>query len=319
MTKYVLGIDGGGTKTLCLLANQYGVVIGQGLGGPSNPYHASDDDLKTAFHTSIHAALAHLSTPIELAAICVGCAGAHNPVQQQRVQGLIWQALQMLPTHLITLSTTPPPTEVYLDMVTSLAAGTGERFGIVVISGTGSSIYGETREGQQVQVGGWGKFLDDEGSGYEIGRLALRAAVKAYDGRLSSTLLEPLMLKHWQYSSLDILFERVLTQPFTIPEIASMAEVTYHAAQQGDAIALQILSEVGQQLAHGVLTAAHRLELTDQKFPLVMSGSILKNIEMVRKQLLTKVQAKLPFVEPIHLQVEPAMGAVYLALKSLAH
>lgn len=318
---YVLGIDGGGAKTLCLLADSAGKIIGRGRGGPSNLHQVSAAELRAALSDSLRGALrAAACSPCNLAAIHAGLSGAEAAGEEKRrqVKKIIRETLTAI-LGPAGSSKTAIPVALTSDIVIALVAGSHARYGLVVISGTGAVVYGEGLAGQRVKVGGWGKFIDSDGSGYGIGRAALKAAFRAYDGRGPQTLLEELLVKEWRLSSLDALLKDVLQAEPAVERVASLAKVVSRAAEAGDQVSVDILTATGNQLLEGVTTAARKLNLLEQPFPLVLSGGILSKVDLVAAQLIRGVQEQLPLATPLRLHVEPAQGAVTLALAMVKH
>lgn len=314
---YVLGIDGGGTKTLCLLADSAGKVVGRGVGGPSNLHQVSAAELRAALSTSIRGALNAVDfSPGNLAAVHVALAGAAAAGGEKRrqVRGIIQEVLATS-LGLSGNSQFAIPVALTSDMVIVLVAGSHARYGLVVISGTGAVIYGEGLGSQRVKVGGWGKFIDSDGSGYGIGKAALKATFRAYDGRGPQTLLEEFIIEEWRLNSMRGLLQHLLQKEPPVEEIASLAKVVSRAAEAGDQISVDILAATSQQLLEGVLTAARKLGLLAQPFPLVLSGGILSKIDLVTEQLIGGVREQLPLAKPLRLQAEPATGAITLALE----
>ena len=158
MERCVLGIDGGGTKTVCVLATSDGKVIGRGSGGPTNPNLVSAPEIKETLQKAILEAIQN-NPNIQIEAVCAGIAGVGASEQKQiEVSNVIWQILSTPPLcHALSKRFNPSLNiEVVSDVVIALVAGAGERHGIVAISGTGSVVYGETVKGQKIKVGGWG-------------------------------------------------------------------------------------------------------------------------------------------------------------------
>ncbi|MGK7875184.1 MAG: N-acetylglucosamine kinase [Xenococcaceae cyanobacterium] len=316
MSYYLLGIDGGGTKTVCLLASEFGTVISRGVGGASNPYLVPSENIRTALSNAVWQAINSSGlSQFQLKSVCAGIAGAKAEEKQIELKNLIWQILNELPTNSLIGSqfNSDPNILVVPDLVISLVAGAGVRHGVVVISGTGSVVYGETLDGRKAQAVGWGNILGNEGSGYWIGSMALKAVVRANDRRGSSTRLQQLILDQWNLSSPIELIHYVLSECPTSSDISSLALLVNLAAQEGDSVALRILETASRELFSGVLAVVKQLGLSASEFPLVLSGGVLINIEQVRNQLVQKIQRHIPIVNSINLCDEPAYGALIIA------
>src|SRR6185436_5599428 len=179
---HVLGIDSGGTKTLCLLADERGLILSEGRGPGANLHTAGELAVERVLHDVMASAIG--SRTIVPAAICLGIAGVDREDEMRTVRavmGRIGHKSRVL---------------VVNDALIALAAGAKDAPAIVIISGTGSIVYGRNAAGEAARAGGWGHMIGDEGSGYWIGREALSAVMRAYDGRGPATRLTAAILAH---------------------------------------------------------------------------------------------------------------------------
>src|ERR1044071_335496 len=184
---YIIGVDGGGTKTLALLADLDGLVIARGVSGPSNYNAVGFETACEALENAINAARS--SQPGEISALCLGLAGAGR--QEDIEQFQLW-AVEKFPRTAV---------KVVNDAEILLAAASPSGPALALICGTGSIVYGRTVRGELIRAGGWGYLFGDEGSGYAMGQAALRAVMQAYDRRGPSTLLTDLVLQQRGLSS----------------------------------------------------------------------------------------------------------------------
>ena len=317
MKRCVLGIDGGGTKTVCVLATSDGKVIGRGSGGPANPNLVSAPEIKEALQKTIQKAV-HDHPELQIEAVCAGIAGVGASEQKQiEVSNVIWQILSTPPL-CQTLSKRFNPSkniEVVSDVVIALVAGAGERHGIVAISGTGSVVYGETVKGQKMKVGGWG-YLLDEGSGYEVGKMALKEILKAYDVSGKTTLLAQKVLNVWNLSSVRDIVNYIYQETTKPTDIANLAKIVNSAASAGEESAKEILRKAASDLYSNISAAAKQIDFGKEGAALVLSGGVLANIEIVREIITEKVRAELPEITSIQVCREPVNGAIILALRN---
>src|SRR6266545_4619339 len=166
---HVLGIDAGGTKTVCLLADAQGAIVAEGRGPGANLHTAGELAVEKVLHEVMEAAIG--DREISLAAICIGIAGVDREDEAQTVGAI----MRRIARHSRVV--------VVNDALIALVAGAGDAPGIVVNAGTGSIVYGRNAKGEAARAGGWGHIIGDEGSGYWIGREALAAVMRAGDGR----------------------------------------------------------------------------------------------------------------------------------------
>ncbi len=297
MTDILLGIDGGGTKTTALLADREGRVLGRSVSGPSNYNAVGFEAACTAIETAI--AGARQCQPGELAALCLGLAGAGR--QEDREKFLAWAVGHFPKTKILVVS----------DAEILLAAGSLSGAALALICGTGSIVYGRTASGELFRAGGWGYLFGDEGSGFAIGVAALKAVMRAYDGRGEATLLTDLVLGRRRLDNPQGLIHNIYGAESPRGEIADLADLVEHAAGQKDSTALTILETAAQELAE-ILQAVYR-KLGNTPIPLAISGGVILNDPLFAanfRQACQRLGLEFTTVNPIP---EPAEGAVRLA------
>jgi N-acetylglucosamine kinase-like BadF-type ATPase len=201
------------------------------------------------------------------------------------------------------------------DAAIALVAGAPERWGIVVLSGTGSIAYGVDRGGRPARAGGYGYLLADEGSGYWLGHRALRAAVRGSDGRGPQTRLTALVFEALGVTTMAELVPRVYEEGLANHQVAALAGLVQRARDEGDPLAAGFLEEGGAELGLAARAVALQLELAGQPFPVVLAGGAFKACPGLMEPLTRALQ--LPEARPARLGVEPAHGAVTLALDLL--
>ncbi len=294
----VVGVDGGGSKTLALVADARGHVLGRGIAGPSNYQVVGREVACAAIGAAIRTACAEI--PGTLRALCLGVAGAGRP--DDREMFFAWARARYAGL----------PVVVVHDGQLALAAGTPEGWGVAVLCGTGSLVYGEDQKGRAARAGGWGYLLGDEGSGYAIGLAALRAGVRAADGRGPETELTHAILTYWSLERPEDLIARVYRPPVARGEIAALAKVVSDVAARGDAVAESLLRTAGEELALAAHAVATQLALP-QPIPCALAGSVILNIDDVRESFQRSATARATSLGPVTAVSEPARGAVRLA------
>jgi N-acetylglucosamine kinase-like BadF-type ATPase len=300
---YVLGIDVGGTKTVCLLGDEKGEVLSTARGPGANLQAVGELELEKVLHTVMEETVApHGVIP---AAICLGIAGVDRPEDAMVVRGImsrIGYKARIL---------------VVNDALIALQAGIGGAAGIVIVSGTGSIAYGCDRHGHAARAGGWGYVLGDEGSGYWIGRLALRAIVREVDGRGHPTTLTPRVLAHFGVAHPDDLLQTVYGQDFKPAIVAALAACVQDAREQGDPVATAILDWGAKELVSAAESVTKQLELRDEEFTFVLAGGMFKAAPWLGVEVGRLLPQIAPRSRTLMLDVEPALGAVRLALADL--
>ena len=292
----VLGIDVGGTKTVCVLADDNARVIAQGREEGANLQGAGELALEKVLHSVMESTLD--GTGIVPSAICLGIAGVDRAADEAVVRGImsrIGYKARIL---------------VVNDALIALQAGIGDAPGIVIVSGTGSIAYGRNADGEASRAGGWGYVLGDEGSGYWIGRLALRAVVRHADGRGRVTSLTPRLLNHFGVQKAAELINKVYHEELSPRAIASLAKYVQHARDEGDMVATGILNRAADELMTAATAVMTRLELTDKAFTFVLAGGMFHAVPWLCDQMQLLLPALAHQSRVMRLEEEPALGAV---------
>jgi N-acetylmuramic acid 6-phosphate etherase len=301
----VLGFDGGGTRTIALLASRRGdgewKLLGRGESGPSNRQAVGTPAALAALDAAADQAFAAAGQkrgPVRAA--CLGLAGAGRPKDQEIIRE--WAARTKLAARV----------DVIEDAALLLAAGTPEGWGVAVVAGTGSMAFARSADGRTARAGGWGPLLGDEGSGYAIALAGLRAAARAADGRAAATPLTDRLLAACGLTRPDELVG-VVYRGGDRATLAALAPVVLEAADSGDAVAREIVSTAAAELAAAAAAAARSLGLGAQ-FPIALAGGLLASCTGYRTRFLAAVAERGLQADPVTIVTEPAEGAVRLAL-----
>jgi glucosamine kinase len=297
----VLGIDAGGTRTVCALADETGAILAEVKGAGANLQSAGELEVEKVLHDLIAKTLEGSPAP---AAICLGMAGVDRAHDAEVIRGILRRIGHRAEIIIVN------------DALIALEAGVPGKAGTVVIAGTGSIAYGRDGQGRGARAGGWGYVLGDEGSGYWLGRLALRAVVRAADGRGGATALTDRVLAHFGVTRPRDLVREIYEGGPRPSSIAALARVVGAAAEDGDGLAQHLVSVGAQELASAVVSVAQRLGTESR--PIVMSGGTLLGLERLRRLLTEELAARLPTAPVLPLSIQPAHGAVHLALAALA-
>ena len=297
---HVLGIDAGGTKTTCLLADDEGRILAEAHGGGANLQASGELEVEKVLHRVMEDALG--DSDIRPAAICLGIAGVDRARDSDAVRGIMRR---------IGFKTR---TLVVNDALVALVAGAGSAPGVVIVSGTGSIAYGRNGTGRAARAGGWGYLLGDEGGGFWIGRSALSAVVRQFDGRGPATLLTELVLHEMKLGHPTELIHAIYDGGLQRHAIAAIAAVVQRATHEGDAVASDILSRAGAELAAAAASVISRLEMRGDPFRAVLAGGIFHAIPWLAENLTGRMSEIAPRSDVRLLDRDPALGAVTLAL-----
>lgn len=305
MTFIVIGVDGGGTKTRVIVADELGTQLAEVVGPGSAVRPGEAEHSANVIAATLADALAACEmTHVVPKVLCVGVAGAAREPERQA----IWQALagRDLADEVV----------IHPDYSIALDDAFGDGPGVLLISGTGSAAFGRSPSGTTARCGGWGPVCGDEGSGAWIGRRALSVVTASADGREPETALvgavltaaqvnEPQELIAWAASATPALF-------------ASLAPVVSSVADAGDLRANAILSLAVEELVLHVRTLARSL-FGDERAatPVAFTGGMLTRGTTLRKRLEQRLRSAVPGAQLQAGEVNPARGAVRGALRYL--
>lgn len=307
--EYVIGVDGGGTKTAAVLVDATGQVCGQGTAPSSNHNDVGLSAAIAALHEALSQAVAGAhKTFADVDAVCLCLAGVDRLDDRARVAAAVRATIYPFARLLI-----------YNDAAGALAAGTGRLLGIVVIAGTGTIAYGYDAQGRTARAAGWGALLADHGGGFWIGLEGLHAVVRAADGRGPATALSERLLAHLGLHAPEDLIAWTYGAPFEWRRFAALAPVVTEAARAGDAIAVAILRRAGEHLAESALAVARKLDWEDRCFDLVLAGSVWQAGELVQAPFRAAVLVAAPGARLILPTRSAAEGAALLAWEALRH
>ncbi|WP_324631087.1 N-acetylglucosamine kinase [Phormidium sp. CCY1219] len=311
----VLGIDGGGTKTVCVVMDASGAVWGRGEAGPSNYQTIGIEAATGAIAEAIARATA--SVPgLAIAGIGVGLAGVGRPQDVATARALV-ETLPQREGLSVNWQLHPQGILVTHDCAIALVGGTGHTEGVVTIAGTGSIAYGCNRAGTTQRAGGWGYLLGDEGSGYDIALQGLRAAVRSHDGRSPVTMLTRGFMDRLQLNAPEDLIEAIYRRGWGVKQIASLAPVVDEAATAGDAVANQIMDHAAAELGLITQTVAQGLFAIADRFEVVTMGGVWRSVDNMRDRFVRAIVSRFPRAQVIWPRHHPAEGAALLVRRQI--
>ena len=265
---YVLGIDGGGSKTVCILINEKYEILGRGESGSSNYQSVGIESAKKSIEFAINKAIIQKNN-IKIDAICLGLAGVGRSKDIEVVKNIVKE----IP---VTINIKPQNIIISHDALIALVGGIGNDVGIVVSAGTGSIVFGRNHRGETKRVGGWGYILGDEGGAYKIAVAGMRAALKAHDGRgIYTSLIEDFKI-HFGFNNIEELIEVVYRSGLGVKDIAALAPIVDNAAFLGDKVANQIIDDAVNELVKATVTVIKGIFVEGEFLEVVTMGSVRK-------------------------------------------
>jgi N-acetylglucosamine kinase-like BadF-type ATPase len=299
---YWLGIDGGGTKTDCVVLNDAGEIVGEGHGGPANAMRAGyDATFRSIGEAAAEAIKVAQLRPSDITGVCAGLAGAGQRSVIRRVTVFLMHEFPRAVTQVTT------------DMEIALEAAVGSGPGVVLIAGTGSAAFGRNASGDTARSGGYGPWIGDEGSAYEIGRRAVAAVARTRDLDAPVTLLAEMIPAVLHCPDWDDLLQRISKNPDDV--FPKLFPAVVDAANSDDSAAMEILFASAIGLGQLAMSVVRRLDIKDQEFRLVKCGGVFGRSQKF-DELLDSVLASGATRAKISIQtISPAVGAAYIAAR----
>lgn len=299
----LLGVDAGGTKTVCAITDLAGNTLGEATAGPGNCQSLGYDSAAASVMSAVTGATTAAGVGLDsVVAGCIGMAGAGRPEDQEAMVAAL-KPLQRMRLQVVD------------DARIALAGALDAAPGVVIIAGTGSIAYGVGSDGVVARAGGWGWMIGDEGSGYEIGRRALQAALAVRDGVGPPTRLAERICNRWQLERIDEAIPRLHTMREDVQrEIAALSQVVTVLAVEGDDVAQGLLDAAGRALGQLAFAVLNRLNFASGEPPqVVLLGGFLGSSKQVRAALAGVLGNSWPAAVLTEPHGTPVHGAIRLA------
>ena len=310
-TKFVIGIDGGGTKTHAVIADMEGNVIAEHTAGPSNfQIIGVPKAARTIFSLMKECAVSAECGMNQIHSTVLGLTGAGRTADQNRMA-------DGLKKYAVGKKVKLNKVIVESDARIALEGAFKGKPGIILIAGTGSIVFGKDSLGTIHRVGGWGRLLGDEGGGYFLGHLGMIAVVHQLDGRGDPTLLTKLVAKKYGLSDQTSIIREVYNNAF---DVASIAPLVLEAASQNDVICRMIIEQAAIELTKHIRVMTRKLETTENtdvhsKVELSLIGGLMSETSILREIFVKYIEVNYPHVQIIPPMSSPAYGAVVMALQ----
>ena len=305
MSTIVVGVDGGGSRTRAMVADETGKGLVTVEGGPSAVRPGEVEASAETIAACVRDALAACDmADVMPKVLCVGVAGVGRDLERDA----LWQALltRELAEDVV----------VHPDAMVALDDAFGDGAGLLVISGTGSVGYGRGPAGAFARCGGWGPNCGDEGSGAWIGRRVLSIVTAAHDGREPETTLTGALLTAAEVNEVaDLVGWAAAATPAMLATLALMVMSMAHG---GDLRANSLVTLAVEELVLHARTLARQL-FGDERasVPLALGGGLLSKGTLLRKRMVHRLKTAVPGAQVRDEDVVPVRGAVRGALRLL--
>ncbi len=298
-----LGFDGGATKTTGVAIDSDRNVVAEATGGPSNFQIIGTEKASENILATTEALLTKSGTRFDqIKAVYLGLTGAGRIKDADRMRDAFIE-------YLAKKGYPVPDVRIGSDAIAALEGAFAGRPGMILISGTGSILFAKDEQERIHRVGGWGRFIGDEGSGYAIGRACLSAVSKHIDRRGKWTLLSELLKERKGIENQQSMIAEVYQNNL---DIASLAPIVIEAAERGDEVAHEIVEEASAALVEHVRAALPNLKLP---VSLALIGSVLSTDNFLSEMVKEQIGKEFPQITIRNPERPPALGAALLALK----
>jgi N-acetylglucosamine kinase-like BadF-type ATPase len=297
----VVGFDGGGTKTECVILNEAGAILARGKGPASNPTRIGFPLAFAALTEAFQSAANSTRMSLQVMAVCAGLAGTGRSENREQMLEFFKREF---PAALVDIRT---------DLELPLYA-MPQGPAIVLVAGTGSAAIGRDIAGTIKREGGLGPSHSDEGSAFDIGQTAI-GALRAPNPSVEAEELTRQILLHlgcssWAEVDSKLAVHADLIYPRVFPVVAA-------AADTGNALARSLLNSAAEKLARVAHRLADSLKLTEQKFPLGKTGGTIGRSRFFDQAVDRELRRRLPHAVISSLSAEPAEVAAWIALQLL--
>ena len=294
---YYLGIDGGGTKTVFLFADENGNILKEVVKGASNPIDLGVEKCLLVLKEGIYEAIDNV--PFENISVFAGISGGSTG-DNKRLIGRFLQSFNFARC------------DNGSDAENIVKTGLDRKNGIVVITGTGCCAF--AKNGDKLRrFGGLGWLFDHYGGGYDYGNYAIRAALMAEDGTGEKTLLRDLILQKTGPNT--VMEDLACFNEIKKKGIAEFAPIVFEAYRKGDGVAKAIIIKTAEYLANLISAAAKFSGKTSGKYKTVFVGGLTRvfgDIEPFLIESLSKTENANEYNISVY-DKNVACGALYLA------
>jgi N-acetylglucosamine kinase-like BadF-type ATPase len=302
---YIFGIDGGGTKTHCIIGTLTGDILGQGFGGQGNYQTCGIETTKQSIKDAFEAALeqAHLKAT-DLSYGVLGLSGADETRDFEVLVPMCKEVFGNIPH------------EVMND--TWIGLRTGSSFGVISICGTGGAHAGKNPEGRQVILRNMDYPLGNRGGGGEIVEKAIHFAFRSHEDTYIKSDLEKVMPTIFKVKTMDQVAEIIRSEGISNYAAYQIPIETFKLAEAGDVVSREIIEEMSVSLGQFAASVVRKLHMEDLEVPMVLIGSLFRTRSpLMLDPYIKQVQETAPKAYCVVPTISPAEGALHLAIEAI--
>ena len=302
MAAYYLGVDTGATKSEAMIADETGQLMGYGRSGPGNWESVGWEGARVVLDEIINEAAAEAAIDVaHISASGLGLAGYDWPEDHEPHERILREIGLNGPLYLVN------------DALLGLFAAAPAGWGVVISAGTSCNCYGRDRAGRTARMTGSSYFGEYAGAG-ELVHYSLKAIARAWSLRGPRTALSDAFVRAAGAADVDDLLAGLMRERYAID--ASHASLVFETAAAGDPVAAQAVDWAGRELGEMALGAVRQLDLADEDFDVVLSGSFFNGSPRLQSTIAGVVSAAAPGARYVRLGAPPVAGGVLLAVAS---
>lgn len=304
MKKYFLGVDIGGTKSHCLIADEDGQVAGFGQSGSGNWEMVGWDGMRQVLHECVHSALEAAGLQLsKIAGAGFGIAGYDWPEDREPIAKVVDTLGLKVPYELVN------------DAIIGLLAGSEAGWGVAVVAGTGNNCRGRDRSGREGRVTGMSGEYGEYGGASEIIVRSIQAVALAWTLRGPATKLSDAFLAFTNAQDLEDLLAGIARGRYDISHKASL--LVFQIAEEGDPVAQEIIRWAGRELGDLAVGVIHQIGLETEVFDVVLVGSTFNGSQTLKHSMEKRIHDVAPQAKLVRLTAAPVIGGVLLGMEKV--
>jgi N-acetylglucosamine kinase-like BadF-type ATPase len=305
--KYLLGMDVGGTKTDCIIADEHGKILSVARSGTGSYEYFGVELARKENEKAIREALKHAQLKLsDISYVGLGVAGADLP-----------EDFVMLEKEIYTPLFKGIPRVFHNDSIAALKGGMKGKDGIVIICGTGAIAAGLSAKGETARAGGLGAEYTDAWTGQTLGQEGLRCVWRAMEGIIPPTRLTDFFVQRSGYKDAKTLFQKIYRGEMPDDLLEPKAQLVFNAALDGDSMACDILLDAGKFLGQMVNAAARKLKFKKQQIEIIMVGSVFsEGAPVLMDAMVESIRECIPNTAFKNPDFTPVIGSLLLSFES---
>ncbi len=302
--KYVIGVDQGSSKTVAVVSDCMGNILGFGSSKGACYVSTGMEYAMNKVSEACQIALNQAGLDrVEVDYFVGGLTGADWPHEYNLLENAIHRVLGI------------KNVVVYNDCIIAMRGGTNKKSGAVICAGSGLNSAIIAPDGTEYIYGYYIEEGDSGGSA--LGKKAIGAVYAAETGIGSQTFLTELVLDYLHFSSVNDLLFKVTSKEFSL-DVKALTPLLFRAADREDKVAVKIIEDFGTSISRYVTAGLKRFHMLDETVDVVLSGGIFKDKNLILLNTVSRaIKEKATRAKIINAKYEPVIGAALMALDKI--